>query len=55
MGAREINVQASIGISLYPSDGEDVESLLKQADFKMYAVKKERKSTKRFRTASENR
>ncbi|MDF2937166.1 MAG: domain S-box/diguanylate cyclase protein [Paenibacillaceae bacterium] len=55
MGAREINVQASIGISLYPSDGEDVESLLKQADFKMYAVKKERKSTKRFRATSENR
>lgn len=55
MGAREINVQASIGISLYPSDGEDVESLLKQADFKMYAVKKERKSSKRFWPASEKR
>lgn len=55
MGGREINVQASIGISLYPSDGENVESLLKQADFKMYAVKKARKSSKRMWTSSENR
>ncbi|RAU97342.1 diguanylate cyclase domain-containing protein [Paenibacillus sp. YN15] len=55
MGGREITVQSSIGISLYPSDGEDVESLLKQADFKMYAVKKERKSSKRFRAASDHR
>jgi diguanylate cyclase (GGDEF)-like protein/PAS domain S-box-containing protein len=55
MGAREINVQASIGISLYPSDGKDVDSLLKQADFKMYAVKKERKSSKRLWASSENR
>jgi diguanylate cyclase (GGDEF)-like protein/PAS domain S-box-containing protein len=55
MGAREINVQASIGISLYPSDGKDVDSLLKQADFKMYAVKKERKSSKRLWASSEKR
>ena len=32
-------VHASIGISMYPADGEDAETLLKHADIAMYAVK----------------
>ncbi|MCU6433985.1 EAL domain-containing protein [Undibacterium sp. Jales W-56] len=32
-------VGASIGISLYPNDGEDTETLLKNADIAMYSVK----------------
>ncbi len=32
----------SIGISLYPDDGEDVEVLVKKADMAMYAAKEER-------------
>jgi diguanylate cyclase (GGDEF)-like protein len=35
----EIYVSASIGISLYPSDGADAETLLKHADVAMYSAK----------------
>ena len=35
----EIYVSASIGISLYPADGNDAETLLKHADVAMYSVK----------------
>ena len=34
------NITLSIGISLYPSDGETPEELLKNADIAMYEVKK---------------
>jgi len=36
----EFFVSCSIGISLYPDDGEDVESLIKNADIAMYHAKK---------------
>jgi diguanylate cyclase (GGDEF)-like protein len=39
LGAHEIFVTASIGISLYPEDGEDCNSLLKYADTAMYHAK----------------
>ena len=35
----EIQVSASIGIGLYPVDGDDAEALLKRADAAMYSVK----------------
>jgi diguanylate cyclase (GGDEF)-like protein/PAS domain S-box-containing protein len=35
----EIYVSASVGISLYPADGDDAETLLKHADVAMYSVK----------------
>jgi diguanylate cyclase (GGDEF)-like protein len=35
----EIYVSASVGISLYPTDGRDAEALLKHADVAMYSVK----------------
>jgi diguanylate cyclase (GGDEF)-like protein len=35
-------ITASIGVSLFPSDGEETESLLKLADFAMYFAKRER-------------
>ncbi|WP_177170253.1 EAL domain-containing protein [Nitrosomonas marina] len=34
-----IYISASIGITLYPDDGDDIESLLKQADLAMYRSK----------------
>jgi diguanylate cyclase (GGDEF)-like protein len=35
----EVRITASIGISSYPEDGEDVETLLKCADIAMYHIK----------------
>lgn len=41
-------IGASIGISIYPRDGTDAETLLKNADIAMYAVKKEGKGNYQF-------
>jgi diguanylate cyclase (GGDEF)-like protein len=41
-------LNASIGISLFPEDGEDAETLLKHADIAMYSVKTEGKGNYRF-------
>lgn len=41
IGGRDIFVSASIGISMYPDDGADVETLMKHADTAMYHVKKQ--------------
>jgi diguanylate cyclase (GGDEF)-like protein len=38
-GSRELHTSASIGIALYPDDGTDIESLLKNADTAMYRAK----------------
>lgn len=40
LGAHECTISASIGISLYPEHGNDVEALLKRADNAMYHAKK---------------
>lgn len=44
----EIYVGASIGISMYPQDGHDVESLIKAADLAMYQVKNNGKNNFAF-------
>lgn len=43
---REVSPRMSVGIALYPQDGEDVDSLLKAADAAMYSAK--RKGKQRF-------
>jgi diguanylate cyclase (GGDEF)-like protein len=44
VGDRPIVMTSSIGISLYPNDAEDAETLLKQADIAMYRAKSRRNS-----------
>lgn len=44
----EIFISASIGIALYPKDGESAESILKNADRSMYDVKQKGKNNHRF-------
>lgn len=39
IGGQELNVTASIGIAVYPDDGQDSETLLKHADVAMYQAK----------------
>jgi len=38
-GSNELHTSTSIGVALYPSDGTDVEALLKHADSAMYRAK----------------
>ncbi|MBI3545566.1 MAG: diguanylate cyclase [Gammaproteobacteria bacterium] len=40
VGRDELSISGSIGIGLYPSDGQDVETLLHAADMAMYHAKK---------------
>ena len=39
IGAHSINISASIGVTLYPQDGSDADTLLRHADQAMYAAK----------------
>jgi diguanylate cyclase (GGDEF)-like protein/PAS domain S-box-containing protein len=50
----ELFVTASIGISLYPNDGADVETLLKSADSAMYRAKELGRNQVQLFTASMN-
>jgi diguanylate cyclase (GGDEF)-like protein/PAS domain S-box-containing protein len=44
----ELFISASIGVSLYPKDGEDTKTLEKHADMALYHAKEEGKNTFRF-------
>ncbi len=50
----ELFLTASIGISVYPDDGTDAETLLKNADIAMYLAKDEGRNAYRFYTTALN-
>jgi diguanylate cyclase (GGDEF)-like protein/PAS domain S-box-containing protein len=50
IGAYELFITPSIGVAVYPQDGEDVASLLKNADAAMYQAKDDGRNTYRFFT-----
>lgn len=50
----ELHITASIGISLYPGDGDDVDTLLKNADIAMYHAKEQGRNNYQFYNPSMN-
>jgi diguanylate cyclase (GGDEF)-like protein/PAS domain S-box-containing protein len=52
LGGQIWNITPSIGITLYPQDGEDAETLLKGADIAMYTVKEKGKNGYHFFSAT---
>jgi diguanylate cyclase (GGDEF)-like protein/PAS domain S-box-containing protein len=54
LSAEEVCVTASIGIALYPADGDDVDVMLKKADAAMYHAKAEGRNNYQFFNESIN-
>ncbi|MDQ3288377.1 MAG: EAL domain-containing protein [Pseudomonadota bacterium] len=50
-----LHLSGSIGISVYPDDGEDVDSLMRAADIAMYSAKARGRGNFQFFTAALNR
>lgn len=48
----EVRIGASIGITLYPADGEDLASLLRNADMAMYRAKRQGRNTYQLFTST---
>lgn len=54
IGTQEIFTSASVGITIYPIDSEDPETLLKYADTAMYQAKEKGRNNYQFYTGSMN-
>ena len=54
LGGQELTVTCSAGISLYPQDGPDADTLLKNADAAMYRAKEHGRNNFQFYTAEMN-
>jgi diguanylate cyclase (GGDEF)-like protein/PAS domain S-box-containing protein len=55
IGAKQVPMSASIGISIYPDNATDIDTLIQQADAAMYQAKRAGRSTYRFFSADMNR
>jgi len=53
IGGESINISASVGVSLFPTDNVELDVLLRNADQAMYQAKQEGKSNYRFFDADE--
>jgi diguanylate cyclase (GGDEF)-like protein len=45
---KQVSISASIGISLYPNDGDSIERIIRCADKAMYCAKKSGKNRSQF-------
>ena len=54
IATREVPMSASIGISIYPDNATDIDTLIQQADAAMYKAKRAGRSTYRFFSADMN-
>ena len=54
LGTREIFITGSVGIAIYPNDGVDAETLIRNADTAMYRAKHQGGDAYQFYTASMN-
>ena len=52
VGGRDIHMSASLGVTLYPSDGDQAQEILKNADNAMYAAKAAGRNCWRFYEAA---
>ncbi len=52
---REVSITSSLGIALFPHDGNNVSSLMSNADIAMYEAKRSGRNTFRFFTSEMNR
>src|SRR5579872_214925 len=55
LGARQVPVSVSMGISIYPDNATDLDTLIQQADAAMYKAKQAGRATYRFFSADMNR
>lgn len=53
-GDRDVHVTASVGVSVFPQDGNDYDTLLRNADAAMFRAKQAGRNTFRFYTADMN-
>ncbi len=54
LAGQELRITPSIGISVYPDDGADMEMLIQRADIAMYQAKESGRSTYQFHTDDMN-